>query len=297
MSIIKKILGIASRQESDGSFSPSPLALKLATKSKTDYDHKVYPNAYKGGKAKVLMVCADQRNMIMENGKQFSTGKHPVEMLVPMLHLEQAGFEVDIYTATGDSVKIEMWAMPEEDEAVNALYQKHKTNFENPHSLSDFVQNSMNDESPYVAVFLPGGHAAMLGLPENKDLEKVIHWVHQKDKYMLALCHGPAALLAAGLSLDKGIDEAAFIYRGYKVAVFPDSVDKMTPKIGYMPGHMPWYFGEKLQELGVEIINKKSEGNCHQDRKLITGDGPLAADKFGKIAANALLSENLASFQ
>ena len=297
MSIIKKILGIASRQESDGSFSPSPLALKLATKSKTDYDHKVYPNAYKGGKAKVLMVCADQRNMIMENGKQFSTGKHPVEMLVPMLHLEQAGFEVDIYTATGDSVKIEMWAMPEEDEAVNALYQKHKTNFENPHSLSDFVQNSMNDESPYVAVFLPGGHAAMLGLPENEDLEKVIHWVHQKDKYMLALCHGPAALLAAGLSLDKGNDEAAFIYRGYKVAVFPDSVDKITPKIGYMPGHMPWYFGEKLQELGVEIINKKAEGNCHQDRKLITGDGPLAADKFGKIAANALLSENLASFQ
>ena len=293
MSIIKKILGIAPRQESDGSFSPSPLALKLATKSKTDYDHKVYPNAYKGGKAKVLMVCADQRNMIMENGKQFSTGNHPVEMLVPMLHLEQAGFEVDIYTATGDSVKIEMWAMPEEDEAVNALYQKHKTNFENPHSLSDFVQNSMNDESPYVAVFLPGGHAAMLGLPENKDLEKVIHWVHQKDKYMLALCHGPAALLAAGLSLDKGTDEAAFIYRGYKVAVFPDSVDKMTPKIGYMPGHMPWYFGEKLQELGVEIINKKAEGNCHQDRKLITGDGPLAANKFGIMAANALLSENL----
>ena len=289
MSIIKKILGIAPRQESDGSFSPSPLALKLATKSKTDYDHKVYPNAYKGGKAKVLMVCADQRNMIMENGKQFSTGNHPVEMLVPMLHLEQAGFEVDIYTATGNSVKIEMWAMPEEDEAVNALYQKHKTNFENPHSLSDFVQNSMNDESPYVAVFLPGGHAAMLGLPENKDLEKVIHWVHQKDKYMLALCHGPAALLAANLSLEK--DD--FIYRGYKVAVFPDSVDKMTPKIGYMPGHMPWYFGEKLQELGVEIINKKAEGNCHQDRKLITGDGPLAANKFGIMAANALLSENL----
>ena len=241
----------------------------------------------------MLMVCADQRNMTMENGKQFSTGNHPVEMLVPMLHLEQAGFEVDIYTATGDSVKIEMWAMPEEDEAVNALYQKHKTNFENPHSLSDFVQNSMNDESPYVAVFLPGGHAAMLGLPDNKDLEKVIHWVHQKDKYMLALCHGPAALLAAGLSLDKDTDEAAFIYHGYKVAVFPDSVDKMTPKIGYMPGQMPWYFGEKLQELGVEIINKKAEGNCHQDRKLITGDGPLAANKFGIMAANALLSENI----
>ena len=91
MSIIKKMLGIAPRLESDGSYSPSPLALKLATKSKTDYDHKVYPDAYKGGKAKVLMVCSDQRNMTMKNGKQFCTGNHPVEMLVPMLHLEQAG--------------------------------------------------------------------------------------------------------------------------------------------------------------------------------------------------------------
>jgi len=67
----------------------------------------------------------------------------------------------------------------------------------------------------------------------------------------------------------------------------------MTPKIGYMPGHMPRYFGEKLQKLGVEIINKKSEGNCHHDRKLITGDCPLATNKFGIMAANALLSENL----
>lgn len=51
----------------------------------------------------------------MENGKKFSTGNHPIEMLAPMLHLEQAGFEIGIYTPTGDSVKIEMWAMPEED--------------------------------------------------------------------------------------------------------------------------------------------------------------------------------------
>ena len=92
--------------------------------------------------------------------------------------------------------------------------------------------------------------------------------------------------------MDKSSDKDAFVYHGYKVAVFPDSVDKMTPKIGYMPGHMPWYFGEKLQSLGVEIINKKAQGNCHQDRKLITGDGPQAANKFGTMAANALLSEN-----
>ena len=104
---------------------------------------------------------------------------------------------------------------------------------------------------------------------------------------MLSICHGPAALLAASLNGEKD----AFVYRGYKIAAFPDSVDKMTPLFGYMPGHMPWYFGEKLQALGVEIINKKADGTCHQDRKLITGDSPAAANEFGKLAAEALLAE------
>lgn len=287
MSIIKKLLRIAPKTESDGAFSPSPVALKLATKSKTDYDHTVYPNAYKGGKLKVMMVCSEQRNMTMQNGKQFSTGNHPVEMMVPMLHLIQAGFDIDVFTLTGKSVKIEMWAMPNEDEAVNKIYQDFKAQFENPHSLNDFVQNSMNSESPYIAVYLPGGHGAMLGLPESTDLEQVILWAHAQGKHMLSICHGPAALLAASLNGEKD----AFVYRGYKIAAFPDSVDKMTPLFGYMPGHMPWYFGEKLQALGVEIINKKADGTCHQDRKLITGDSPAAANEFGKLAAEALLAE------
>jgi molecular chaperone Hsp31 and glyoxalase 3 len=61
----------------------------------------------------------------------------------------------------------------------------------------------------------------------------------------------------------------------------------MTPLFGYMPGHMPWYFGEKLKELVVEIINKKANGTCHRYRKLITGDGPNAANGFGKMAADS----------
>ncbi|WP_017221529.1 glyoxalase III HchA [Moritella dasanensis] len=283
---IRKLFGIAPKMESDGSFSPSPVALKLATKSKTNYDHKVYANPYKGSQPKVLMVCCEENNMTMKNGKRFFTGNHPVEMLVPMLHLEQAGFEIDVYTPTGKPAEIEMWAMPQEDDAVKALYQKHKANFENPHSLSDFVTNSMNDESPYIAVYIPGGHGAMLGLPENKDLGQVIQWVHAQDKYMLSICHGPAALLAAGL----GDDKNTFVYRGYKIAAFPDSLDKMTPLFGYLPGAMPWYFGEKLRDMGLEIVNKKADGTCHQDRKLITGDSPDAANMFGVMAAEALLS-------
>lgn len=285
MNVFKKLLGTAPKLLSDGSFSPSPLALKLATSPKTDFDGAIYESPYKGGKHRVLMVCTEETNMTMANGKTFSTGNHPVEIGLPMLHLLKAGFDIDIVTPTGKPAKIEMWAMPEKDEAVKKLYLNFKEKFENPGSLADVVKNSLNDDSPYIAAFIPGGHGAMLGLPESLDLNKLLNWAHQTNRYTLAICHGPAALLAASLDSDKD----SFIYRDYTIAAFPDSVDKQTPMIGYMPGHMPWLFGERLQELGINIINKKADATCHIDRKLITGASPKAANAFGRLAADTLL--------
>ncbi|MEM9723137.1 MAG: glyoxalase III HchA [Bacteroidota bacterium] len=271
-------------RETDGAFSPSFLALKLATSPVTDFDNTIYDNPYTGNK-KVLMVCTEERNMKMANGKMFSTGNHPVEMMLPMLHLKNAGFDIDIFTPTGKPVKIEMWAMPEEDEKVMSLYTEHTNQFENPKSLAKFVLDSMNNGTEYLAVYLPGGHGAMLGLPFNQDLNELIHWSYAKDMHMLAICHGPAALLAAGLNGNKN----SYIYKGYNIAAFPDEVDEQTPMMGYMPGHMPWKFGEKLNELGITIINMEADKTVHADRKLITGAGPLAANNFGKLSATELL--------
>ena len=268
----------------DGTYIPSPLALKLATSSTTNYDNTTYENKYTGSK-KVLMICTEERNMTMANGKKFSTGNHPVEMLLPILHLKNAGFDVDVVTPTGKPVKIEMWAMPEEDEHVKAIYSEYKNKFENPGSLNKFVNDSLSANTDYLAVLIPGGHGAMLGLPENKDLNKLIHWTYNSDMHMLAICHGPAALLAASLDGDKD----SFIYKGYKIAAFPDAVDAQGPMIGYTPGRMPWIYGEKLNNLGVTIINQEADNTVYVDRKLITGASPQAANEFGKTASYALL--------
>lgn len=284
MNIFKKYLGLAPQITADGTYMPSPIALKLATVAKTDFAEGEYKNSYTGGKLKVLMACTEKRDMVMANGKKFSTGNHPVEMALPMLHLKAAGFDIDIFTPTGDAVKIEHWAMPHADKAVLNLYEDYSEAFRTPHSLVDFATNSLTDDSPYAAVFLPGGHGAMLGLPEDPNLGKLLLWAHNTGRFTLALCHGPAALLAA----DTGVS-SEFIYRGYKIAAFPDSVDRQTPLIGYMPGHMPWKFGEKLVDLGVTIVNSKADDSCHVDRRLITGAGPKAANNFGKLAASKLL--------
>lgn len=285
--MIKKLLGLEPKRIADKTFSPSPLALILATSNKTDYDYTDYHRSMKSSTNKILMVCTEDSNMKMANGKIFSTGNHPVEMLVPMLHFQKAGFEVRIFTPTGKSAKIEMWAFPKKDKAVQKIYAEYKTQFENPQSLNDFVNNSMENSKEYAAIFIPGGHGALLGLPENRDLKRLIHWSAKNDLLLLSICHGPAALLAASIDEPK----ADFIYKGYKMAVFPDSVDKQTPLIGYMPGQLTWEFGKKLKQLGVEIVNSRADKTCIHDRNLITGASPKAANDFGKIATKALLEK------
>ena len=71
----------------------------------------------------------------------FSTGNHPIEALVPMLHLKNAGFDFEIVTPTGKPVVFEMWAFPNEDENVKTIYNKYKTKFEEHRKLEEFVDD------------------------------------------------------------------------------------------------------------------------------------------------------------
>lgn len=291
----KDTLGLEPQETESGAYAPSKSSLKIAAPNKTNYDNTDYDSPYKGNK-KILMVCTEQQYMTMTNDKRFDTGNHPVEMMVPLLHFKKAGFEVDVFTPTGESVKVEQWAMPEDDDDVKQIYAEYESKLNNPKSITDFVKNDMANSDDYAAIFIPGGHGAMLGLPEDYNLGELLRWGYDKDLFTLAICHGPAALLAANLeSVDKSDkDDNAnkdFIFKGYEMVAFPTGMDKQMPKIGYLPGTMPWYFGEKLENLGMTIANKLASGQTHQDRKLISGDGPLAANDFGKMSAKALLKE------
>lgn len=282
--MLKKIFGLEPKLESDGSYSPSKLALKLGTVNKTDYEEVVYKK-YKGNKSKILVIFTEQKNLKMQNGKMFSTGNHPIEALVPMLHLKNAGFDFEIVTPTGKPVVFEMWAFPKNDEKIKIIYNEFKSRFEKPKRLEEFIDSTLMDPASFAAVFVPGGHGSMLGIPEDINVGKALNWAHENDLFTISLCHGPGSFLATILNNQK------FIYEGYKMAVFPDSVDQFTPKVGYLPGNMPWGLSHKLANLGVNIVNTKSDKTVCLDRRLITGASPLASNELGKLAVKTLLEE------
>lgn len=72
--------------------------------------------------------------------------------------------------------------------------------------------------------------------------------------------------------------------------MFPDSLDEgANQDIGYIPGKLKWLVAEALTKLGAKIMNTGINGQVHQDRKLLTGDSPLASNQLGILAADALL--------
>lgn len=268
----------------DNAFFPSPYSLSQYTAPKTNFAGVQHKGEYTGGKWKILMIAADERYLLLEDGKFFSTGNHPVEMLLPLHHLIEAGFEVDVATIGGNPAKLELWAMPHEDEAVQATYKSLKAKLKQPKKLTEIVANELGSDSDYLAVFIPGGHAAVIGLPESEAVRDTLDWALANDKFIITLCHGPAALLAASL----GKEESPF--KGYSVCVFPDALDEgPNLDIGYLPGRLRWLVADRLTKQGLTVLNDDMTGKTHQDRKLLTGDSPLASNDLGLLAAGALI--------
>lgn len=271
-------------------FFPSTYSLTQYTSTISDWDNSTYSNAYKGGKWKILMIATQERYLTMAGGEYFSTGNHPVEMFVPLLHLNAAGFEVDIATVGGQPVKLETWAFPTEDKAVQGVFAKYEAALRAPLALDDVWGTGFTSSTPYIGVFIPGGHGAMNGAPTSLTVGKILRWANSYTRYLISICHGPAAMLAANIGKPAGSE---FIYKNYTINSFPNSLDTgLNIQLGYIPGKMKWLVSEALTAAGVNVLNTTGfTGAVHQDRYVLTGDSPIAANSLGKLAASVLIKD------
>jgi len=271
----------SSKKLSDGTYEPSSFAKMVAVPQKTNFQAQDFSTKHTG-EAKVLVVCTDDGRFKTANGKIFSSGNHPVEVFLPLMHFKSAGFNIEFATVSGKPVVLEVWALPKKDEAVMAFYEEMKPLLASPTKL-EAIDLELNG---FAGIYLPGGHGCMINLPESVSLGKLLITAHAANIPTIALCHGPAALLAAS----KVPENADFPYKGYKCVTFSDKTDKQSPSIGYLPGQLEWHQQEALKAQGMQILNTSEKGATHVDRELVTGDGPAAANEIGKIASPMLVS-------
>jgi len=269
----------SAKVNAEGTYDPSPFTRLLGTSETTKYEKQEYKQMYAGTKP-ILVCCTDEGLMEMTNGKTFNTGNHPVEMLLPMLHFRDAGFTFDIATVNGKAVVLEMWAYPHKDENVCSLHDDIRSMMESPKRL-DTIEN-LDD---YAAIFIPGGHGAMLNLPQSVALGKLLNIAHERGLPTVTLCHGPSVYLSTVLEGAGAAEAGKCPYDGYNTMCFTDKTDAFTPTVGYLPGPMPWKVQESIEAIGLTVVNKSESGAVTSDRELITGDSPDAGHNLGVLAA------------
>lgn len=137
-----------------------------------------------------------------------------------------------------------------------------------PGDLTAFTDEEILD---FEGVFIPGGHGAMVDLPDSADVGRVLRLMHGAGKTIAALCHGPAALLS-GPEID-----GAWMFDGYRMTAFTDEEEDQTKagKVG-----MPWYVEAALKNRGAIFDDGDAAWVSHVviDRNLTTGQNPGSAE-------------------
>lgn len=261
------------------SFAPS--ALSLSSSKLTEFAELTFARRYAGDK-RILVLGTSQFLLPCVNGTFFNTGHHSTETLLPMYHLDKAGFEFDIATADGAPLALEEWTFPLAvgyEAELRQMQDKVREKLARPLRFED-VPEALDS---YAAVFLPGGHGPLIDMHTHASLGRLLRSAHERGVTTVSLCHGPSGLRAAAV-------DGEFPYRGYKICVFPDSMDRLSPKLGYLPGRLAeeYQCEAKLAALGCLVQNRKMDDSVVVDRELVTGASQLAAQKTAEVVVRLL---------
>ncbi len=170
-----------------------------------------------------------------------------------MYHLDKAGFAFEVATLSGNPVKFEWWAMPTEDEAVVGLYGKYQGQFRQPAKLADLLAQVQAPDSDYLGVFIPGGHGALLGLPESAEVKALLEWAMAHERFIITLCHGPAALLAVANS---------HTFAGYQICAFPMRWMSRRRRSATCRAGSPGSLASGSRGWGLRSSTAASRGRC-----------------------------------
>ncbi len=235
---------------------------------------------------KVLVVLSAADHITLKEGVPHETGFFLNELATPLMALIKAGYK-PVFASPGGKVAnadkssdSATWFSSEAEYNEAKALLKSNASFNHPLDLSKM---SPADVNKYAAIFIPGGHAPMEDLYQDKYLGTILREFHKEKKPTASICHGPVALLSAG-------GGPLWPYRGYKMSVFSTKEEKLAEDGGLLGGHVQFYPEDKLASLGAIIVNTDTPWapNAVADRELITGQNPKSDAKFTELFLDAL---------
>lgn len=252
---------------------------------------------------KVLVVVSSESELLLKNGKKYSTGYYFNELMIPVMRLKKQGYEIvfaDPLSSTPSmdarSLSSKYFTSEEEYTEAKKLHEK-MDHLMKPRSLRSIVDNGL---AQFDGLLIPGGHAPLIDLMTHPEMKEILEHFHEKNKPTALICHGPVVLAAATANpkeykkaLEKGDYNAAkkaagkWPYRGYMMTIFSTLEEKVAEES--LGGPLYFYPEEVLKVAGGQVkTGDKWQSHVVIDRELITGQNPASDEELTKIFISEL---------
>lgn len=257
-------------------------------------------------KAKILILGSNATQIELRGGGRATIGQYLNETAVPALALIDAGY--DVVLATPDGTKPHIDAVSDTVDHFGgdeAAYKRAKAFFADHPAMNDVrtlravVEDGLDG---FAGVFVPGGHAPVVDLMQDRDAGTILRHFHAAAKPTALLCHGPvvvAAALGDAPAFRKALvdgDQARaadlardWIYAGYRMTVFSASEEKVAEE-HLLKGALYFDMETALRLAGgdVTVTDTNFASNVVVDRELITGQNPASDRALAEALIEAL---------
>lgn len=208
---------------------------------------------------KKILIIVSNANAIGPNNRR--TGTFLPEVAHPYAEFEKANYQIDFASLTGDIPYLDALNLANDPDNLKFLTGKGWE------TMQKAVKLSTVDVSKYDAVFVPGGLAPMVDMPENELLKKVIKETYERNAVVGAVCHGPVSLLNVKLS------NGTYLVNGKNITSFTDEEER-----GYAIADVPFLLETALTKQGAKF-HAAANWSAHSiaDGNLVTGQNPASA--------------------
>ena len=202
------------------------------------------------------------------------------ELVVPYQAWTKAGFEVDIATPGGKAIpwtpnSLQGDAKPK---AVDDFMADAATNGKAEKPLS--LANVDVEREKYALVYVPGGHGAMVDLPDNERLQQLLWQAWRRGAVLASVCHGPAALVRL-----QDAESGGPLLKGKRVACFTNEEERSTG----LEAVVPFLLEDEVKRAGAtHDAAPPWQARVVRDGRLVTGQNPASSAALAELALEAV---------
>jgi putative intracellular protease/amidase len=184
--------------------------------------------------SKKVLIIVSNANAIGPNRRR--TGNFLPEVAHPYAEFVRANYQIDFVSLTGESPFLDALNLAGDPDNLAFLTGKGWESMHDGGKLSEV------DVRSYDAIFVPGGLAPMVDMPEHALLKKVIVETFERGAVVGAVCHGPVSLLNAKLS------NGTYLVSGKNITSFTDEEER-----NYAQADVPFLLESALTAQGAKF--------------------------------------------